>query len=108
MLRYSKERLAEEKSITDIYFRAQLELNVRKELYENFRRKLTDEELASLDDEDIKVPLERYISVMSAGYFGGKAPTYKVKAFNADKDKIIKELFNHETNNEQEIKEIEE
>lgn len=108
MLRYSKERLAEERSITDIYFKAQKELDVRKELYEKFRRKLTDEELASLDDEDIKVPLERYISVMSAGYFGGKAPTYKVKAFNEDKDKIIKELFNHNTNDEQEIKEIEE
>lgn len=107
MLRYSKERLAEERSITDIYFKAQEELSVRKELYEKFRRKLTDEELASLDDEDIKVPLERYISVMSTGYFGGKAPTYKVKAFNEDKDKIIKELFNHETNDEQEIKEIE-
>ena len=108
MLRYSKERLAEERSITDIYFKAQQELDVRKDLYEKFRRKLTDEKLASLDDEDIKVPLERYISIMSAGYFGGKAPTYKVKAFNADKDKIIKELFNHETNDEQEIKEIEE
>ena len=108
MLRYSKERLANERSITDIYFKAQEELNVRKDLYEKFRRKLTDEELASLDDEDIKVPLERYISVMSAGYFGGKAPTYKVKAFNEDKDKIIKELFNHETNSKQEIKEIEE
>lgn len=108
MLRYSKERLAGERSITAIYFKAQQELDVRKELYEKFRRKLTDEELASLDDEDIKVPLERYISIMSAGYFGGKAPTYKVKAFNKDKDKIIKELFNHNTNDEQEIKEIEE
>ena len=108
MLRYSKERLAEERSITDIYFKVQKELDVRKELYEKFRRKLTDEELASLDDEDIKVPLERYISIMSAGYFGGKAPTYKVKAFNEDKDKIIKELFSHDTNDEQEIKEIEE
>lgn len=108
MLRYSKERLAEERSITDIYSKAQEELDIRKELYEKFRRKLTDEELASLDDEDIKVPLERYISVMSAGYFGGKAPTYKVKAFNEDKDKIIKELFNHATNDKQEIKEIEE
>lgn len=108
MLRYSKKKLAEERSITDIYFKAQKELDIRKELYEKFRRKLTDEELSSLDDEDIKVPLERYISVMSAGYFGGKAPTYKVKAFNKDKDKIIKELFNHVTNNEQEIKEIEE
>lgn len=108
MLRYSESKLAEERSITDIYFKAQRELDVRKELYEKFRRKLKDEELASLDDEDIKVPLERYISIMSAGYFGGKAPTYKVKAFNADKDKIIKELFNHETNDEKEIKEIEE
>ena len=108
MLRYSKERLAEERSITDIYFKTQKELDVRKELYEKFRRKLTDEELASLDDEDIKVPLERYISIMSAGYFGGKAPTYKVKAFNKDKDKIIKELFNHNINDEHEIKEIEE
>lgn len=108
MLRYSKERLAEERSITDIYIKAQQELDIRKELYEKFRRKLTDEELASLDDENIKVPLERYISIMSAGYFGGKAPTYKVKAFNEDKDKIIRELFNHETNDEQEIKEIEE
>ena len=108
MLRYSKERLAEERSITDIYFKAQEELDIRKELYEKFRRKLTDEELASFDDEDIKVPLERYISIMSAGYFGGKAPTYKVKAFNKDKDKIIRELFNHETNDKQEIKEIEE
>ncbi len=108
MLRYSKEKLAEGRSITDIYFKAQKELDIRKELYEKFRRKLTDEELASLDDEDIKVPLERYISIMSAGYFGGKAPTYKVKAFNEDKDKIIRELFNHETNDEQEIKEIEE
>lgn len=108
MLRYSKERLADERSITAIYFKAQQELDVRKKLYEKFRRKLTDEELASLDDEDIKVPLERYISIMSAGYFGGKAPTYKVKAFNKDKDKIIKELFNHNTNDEQEIKEIEE
>ena len=108
MLRYSKERLTEERSIIDIYFKAQQELDVRKELYEKFRRKLTDEELASLDDEDIKVPLERYISVMSAGYFGGKAPTYKVKAFNEDKDKIIKELFNHETNDKQEIEEIKE
>lgn len=108
MLRYSKERLKEERSITDIYSKAQHELDIRKQLYEKFRRKLTDEELASIDDENIKVPLERYISVMSAGYFGGKPPIYKVKAFNKEKDKIIKELFNHETNDETEIKEIEE
>ena len=108
MLRYNKSRLMEERAITDIYLKAQHELDIRKELYERFRRKLTDEELASITDEEVKVPLERYISVMATGYFGGKAPIYKVKAFNEEKDKIIKELFNHETNDEQEIKEIEE
>ena len=41
MLRYSKERLAEERSITDIYFKAQQELDVRKDLYEKFRRKIS-------------------------------------------------------------------
>lgn len=108
MLRYSKTKLEEEKSITDIFFRAQKELDIRKQLYERFRRKLTDEELASLTDEEIKVPLERYISVMSAGYFGGKSPIYKVKAYNEDKNKIIEELFDKKTNSEQDIKEIEE
>lgn len=108
MLRYSKDKLEKESSITDIYFKAQKELEIRKQLYERYRRKLTDEELASLSDEDIKVPLERYISIMSAGYFGGKSPTYKVKSFDKEKDSIIKELFSHETNDEQEIKEIKE
>ncbi len=108
MLRYSKEKLETESAVTDIFFRAQKELETRKQLYERFRRKLTDEELASITDEDIKVPLERYISVMSAGYFGGKAPIYKVKAFNKDKNKIIEDLFDKKTNTEQDIKEIEE
>ena len=108
MLRYSKERLTQEESITAIYSKAQVELDKRKKLYEAFRRKLTDEELSSLSDEDIKVPLERYISIMAAGYFGGKAPTYKVKAFNEEKDKIIQEIFNYGTNSKKEISEIEE
>ena len=98
MLRYSKTKIESEEAITKLFAKAQSELNVRKQLYEQFRRKLTDEELASLTDEDIKVPLERYISVMSAGYFGGKAPKYKVKAFNKDRNKIINDLFNKPTN----------
>lgn len=108
MLRYSKSKLESESAVTDIFFKAQAELENRKQLYERFRRKLTDEELASLADEDIKVPLERYISVMSAGYFGGKAPTYKVKAYNKERNKIIEDLFSKPTNNENDIKEIEE
>ncbi|MBO5004886.1 MAG: phage portal protein [Clostridia bacterium] len=108
MLRYSKTRLESEDAVTDIFFKAQAELENRKLLYERFRRKLTDEELSSLSDEEIKVPLERYISVMSAGYFGGKAPVYKVKAYDKDRNKIIEDLFDKTTNNEQDVKEIEE
>ena len=108
MLRYSKTKLETENAVTDLFFKAQQELNSRKDLYERFRRKLTDEELASLTDEDIKVPLERYISVMSAGYFGGKAPIYKVKAYNKERNEIIEDLFSKKTNTEQDIKEIEE
>lgn len=108
MLRYSKTELESESAVTDIFFRAQNELEKRKKLYERFRRKLTDEELSSLSDEEIKVPLERYISVMSAGYFGGKPPVYKVKAYDKDRNKIIEDLFDKITNNEQDIKEIEE
>lgn len=108
MLRYSKTRLESEDAVTDIFFKAQAELENRKLLYERFRRKLTDEELSSLSDEEIKVPLERYISVMSAGYFGGKAPVYKVKTYDKDRNKIIEDLFDKTTNNEQDVKEIEE
>lgn len=108
MLRYSKEKLETNQAVTDIYFKAIEELDIRKKLYEIYRRKLTDEELSSITDEDIKVPLERYISIMSAGYFGGKSPTYKVKAFNQERNKIIEDLFEKSTNKEQDIKEIEE
>ena len=108
MLRYSKNKIESEQAISLLFSKAQVELDARKQLYERFRRKLTDEELASLSDEDIKVPLERYISVMSAGYFGGKAPKYKVKAFNKERNNIIQELFNKYTNDEKAIKEIEE
>lgn len=108
MLRYSEKKLENERSVTAIYSKAQAELENRRRLYEMYRRKLTDEELASSTDEDIKVPLERYISIMSAGYFGGKAPIYKVKAYNAERAKIIEDLFNTETNKEQDVEEIEE
>lgn len=108
MLKYSEKLLEKESSITDIFFKAQVELESRKKLYERVTRKLTDEEIASLSDEDIKVPLELYISVMSAGYFGGKAPVYKVKAFNEKRNKIVEELFDKKTNTKEDIEEIEE
>lgn len=107
MLRYSKDKLESESAVTDIYAKAEAELNIRRQLYEQYRRKFTDEELASLTDEDIKVPLERYISIMSAGYFGGKAPVFKVKAYNKKKNKIIEELFGKSTNDKKAVEEIE-
>lgn len=107
MLRYSKDKLESESAVTDIYAKAEAELNIRRQLYEQYRRKFTDEELASLTDEDIKVPLERYISIMSAGYFGGKAPVFKVKAYNEKKNKIIEELFGKSTNDKKAVEEIE-
>ena len=108
MLRYSPSEILSESAVTDIFFKAQAELEKRKQLYERVRRKLTDEEIASLSDDDIKVPLELYISIMSAGYFGGKAPVYKVKAYNKERNKIVENLFDKKTNSKQDIKEIEE
>lgn len=108
MLRYSEERILEPTAIGDIFMKAQEELNIRKQLYERYRRKIYDYELASVDDEEIKVPLERYISIMSAGYFGGKAPIYKIKAYNKERNAIIEELFDTPTNDEKAVKEIEE
>lgn len=106
MLRYSEKRLEDERSVSALYSKVQEELESRKKLYETFRRKLTDEELVEMSDDNIQVPLERYIGIMATGYFGGKAPIYKVKAFNKDRNEIISELFDKETNDEQAIKEI--
>lgn len=107
MLRFSKNKLEEERSITSIYFRAKNELEARKKLYEQFRRKYNDEELASLSDEDIKVPLQRYLSVMAIGFFAGKPPIYKVHAFDKEIDKLNQELFDKKPNSEQKVKEME-
>lgn len=107
MLRYSKEKLEQENSVTAIFFKAKKELEARKKLYDEFRRKLTDEELSSLSDEDIKVPLQRYLSVMAVGFFAGKPPIYKVQAFDKEIDKLNQELFGKNPNDENKVKEME-
>ncbi len=106
MLKYSENKLNTEKAVNDLFPRVQLELNARKKLYERYRRKLTDEELASLSDEEIKVPLERYIGIMATGFYGGKAPVYKVHAFDEKRNKLDKEIFDIEGNDENAIDEI--
>ncbi len=107
MIRYSKEKLEEENSITAIFFKAKNELDNRKRLYEEFRQKLTDEEIASLSDENIKLPLARYLSVMGVGYFAGKPPIYKVKAYDKDIDKLNQELFDSKPNDKKKVSEME-
>ncbi len=107
MLRYSKEKLEQENSVTAIFFKAKKELESRKRLYDEFRRKLTDEELSSLSDEDIKVPLQRYLSVMAVGFFAGKPPIYKVQAYDKEIDKLNQELFDKNPNDENKVKEME-
>lgn len=107
MLRYSEEKLQEERSISALFPFVEKELNARKELYNQFRRKLTDEELASLNDEDIKVPLQRYLSVMAIGFFAGKQPIYKIHAFDEEIDNLNQNLFDKQPNDEQKVKEME-
>lgn len=107
MLRYKEELLEKEESITALYFSVIAELNSRKELYENFRRKSNDTDISSTTDENIKVPLEQYISVMATGYYAGQAPIYKVHAFDEKLDKLNVELFGKEPNDEQKVKEME-
>lgn len=107
MLRFSKELLEKEDSITAIFFKAQAELDARRKLYDEFRQKLTDEEIASLSDEDIKVPLARYLSVMAVGFFAGKPPVYKIHAYDKEIDKLNQELFDKKPNDEQKVKEME-
>lgn len=107
MLRFSKELLEREDSITTIFFKAQAELDARRKLYDEFRQKLTDEEIASLSDEKIKVPLARYLSVMAVGFFAGKPPVYKIHAYDEEIDKLNQELFSKSPNDEQKVKEME-
>ena len=107
MLRYSEKKLEEENSITAIFFKAQKELESRKKLYEEFRRKYNDEELASLSDDDIRVPLQRYLGVMAVGFFAGMPPIYKVQAYDKELDQLNQELFDMPANNENKVKEME-
>ena len=61
-------------------------LEHRRYLYDRFTRKL--------DNSDLKVPLEYYISTIASGYLGGKEPQFKVKQANDTKKALIEKLFN--------------
>lgn len=107
MLKYEENLIEREDSISHIYFKVLEELNARKELYEDFRRKSNDVDISSLTDEKIKVPLEQYISVMATGYYAGQPPVYKVQAFDKELDRLNVELFGKQANSEEKVKEME-
>ena len=73
----------------------------RKYLYERFTREN--------DKSDVIVALEQYISIIAAGYFGGKEPQYKVQKANETQKGILKKIFNKvfgEKNNSEEFQAI--
>ena len=57
----------------------------RKYLQDRFTRKY--------DQRDVVVALEYYISIIAAGYFGGKEPQFKVKNINKTQKGILSRIF---------------
>lgn len=108
MLQWSPETLETEKAVSSLLMKAELEWYKRRKLYERYRRKTSYSELVSCDDENIKIGFERYITMVTTGYFAGKAPVYDVKqTIDKNKQGIIKELFKKifgSSNNPEELK----
>lgn len=109
MIQWNKETLENPDSVAQILTLADKEWDSRKQLYERIRRKATNSEIVSKDDENIKVGFENYINSMVTGYFAGKAPIYDVeKISDIKKMNIIKQLlnkiFNTDNNKDEELK----
>lgn len=109
MIQWNIETLENADSIAQILPIAETEWNNRKKLYERIKRKTSNSELVSEDDNNIKVAFENYINSMVTGYFAGKAPIYDVeKISDSTKLNIIKKLFskvfNINSNKDEELK----
>lgn len=109
MIQWNKETLENPDSVAQIVSLADTEWEARKKLYERIRRKLSNSEMVSTNDNNIKVGFENYINSMVTGYFAGKAPTYDVEKISEPKKlNIIKELlnkiFNNDNNKDEELK----
>ena len=95
MIQWNKETLENPDSIAQILTLADKEWESRKQLYERIRRKTSNSDIVSKDDNNIKVAFENYINSITTGYFAGKAPVYDVeKISDPTKLKIIKKLLN--------------
>lgn len=103
MIQWNKETLEESESVSQILAIADTEWNSRKQLYERIRRKVTNSELVSIDDNNIKVGFENYINSMVTGYFAGKPPIYDVEKISDNKKlNIIQKLFSKNSENKDE------
>lgn len=85
MIQLQEEHLTNEKYIDNVIAEAKQVLEKRKTLYNRYLKS---------DEQEIKVPLEYYITNIASGYFGGKAPKYSIKQEKNEKKKnIIKKLL---------------
>lgn len=85
----------------DIYKLVQIvepELNSRKKLWKRIHRKAKlCNVVFSIDGKKENITFEKYIWLIASGFLGGKAPVYTVDdTMDADKIRIIKELFDKE------------
>lgn len=63
-----------------------------------YRRNLYDRYTRKLDNSELKVPLEYYISNIASGYFGGKEPQFKVKQISESQKELRQRVFGKEYN----------
>lgn len=109
MIQWNIETLEKADSVAQILTLADTEWNNRKQLYERIKRKVTNSELVSYDDNNIKVAFENYINSIVTGYFAGKAPKYDVEKIsdptklNSIK-KLLNKTFNIDENKSKELK----
>ena len=87
-----------EKDIENLVSKIQPELDSRKVLWERVHRKANLNDLAfDVNGKTTNITFEKYISLMSAGFLGGKAPVYTVNdTIDAEKIELIKELLDRE------------
>lgn len=89
MIQYDLDYLLNESNVQSVVSDVKEILNQRVNLYNRYTRKK--------DGNDIKVPMEYYITNIASGYFGGKAPEYSIKVEeNESRKEAIKRILGKE------------
>lgn len=81
-------------NISKLYNLVNPELERKKQLYQRYIRKYSDNEIIGQHGKKVVVPFEKYIVDIASGYLGGKEPTYEVED-TADKEKksLLKKIL---------------